>query len=53
MGAIPVGGVLQVVARNPAAKADLPALARLLGHRALSAQTTPEGTTVITVRRAH
>jgi TusA-related sulfurtransferase len=51
IGIIPIGSVLEIVARDPASKEDLPSLARLLGHRVLSVKTTPEGQTVIAVQR--
>ncbi len=51
INAIPVGGVLEVVARDPSAKEDLPSLARLLGHRVLSVKTSPDGSTVLAVQR--
>lgn len=49
--AIPIGSVLEVVARDPSAKEDLPSLARLLGHRVLSVKTSSEGGTVVAVQR--
>lgn len=51
VGAIPVGQVLEVVTRDPSAKEDLPALARLLGHEVLSVRATADGSTVIVVKR--
>jgi TusA-related sulfurtransferase len=51
IGAVPVGSILEVVARDPAAKEDLPSLARLLGHQVLSVKTSPDGATVVAVRR--
>ena len=51
IGAVPIGSVLEVVARDPAAKEDLPSLARLLGHQVLSVKTSPDGTTVVAVQR--
>jgi TusA-related sulfurtransferase len=51
INALPIGGVLEVVARDPSAKEDLPSLARLLGQRVLSVKGTPEGATVLTVQR--
>ncbi|MGZ5213394.1 MAG: sulfurtransferase TusA family protein [Actinomycetota bacterium] len=32
IAAVPIGDVLMVTARDPAAKEDLPALARMMGH---------------------
>lgn len=52
IGAVPVGSILEVVARDPAAKEDLPSLARLLGHQVLSVTTSPDGATVVAVQRA-
>ncbi len=46
---IPVGEKLVVIARDPAAKEDLPALARMLGHKVLSVETQEEGRLVINV----
>jgi len=49
--AIPVGEVLAVAARDPAAKEDLPALARLMGHAVRSVEAPGDGRLVITVER--
>ncbi len=51
IGAIPIGSVLEVIARDPAAKEDLPSLARLLGHLVLSVKTSTDGKTVVAVQR--
>lgn len=51
IGTVPVGAVLEVRTRDPSAREDLPALARLLGHRVLRVVSTPEGTTVLAVQR--
>jgi TusA-related sulfurtransferase len=51
VSALPVGGILETAARDPAAKEDLPALARLLGHQVLSVTTSPEGQTIVIVKR--
>lgn len=51
IGIIPVGSVLEVVARDPTAKEDLPSLARLLGHRVLSVKSSSDGSTVVAVQR--
>ena len=48
---IPVGGILEVVTRDPSAKEDLPSLSRLLGHRVVSVTESPEGSTVLVVER--
>lgn len=45
------GAVLRVATRDPAAKEDLPPLARLLGHRVLNIEARPDGETIITVER--
>ena len=49
--AIPVGDVLAVTARDPAAKEDLPPLARLMGHTVHSVEAPGDGRLVITVER--
>lgn len=51
MDALPPGGVLRVTTRDPAAKEDLPPLARLLGHRVLGVEARPDGKTLISVER--
>ena len=51
MGAIPVGDVLVVTARDPAAKEDLPPLARMMGHAVRSIETPDDGRLLITVER--
>jgi TusA-related sulfurtransferase len=51
IGAIPVGDVLVVTARDPAAKEDLPPLARLMGHTVRSVDAPGDGRLVITVER--
>lgn len=51
IGAIPVGDVLVVTARDPAAKEDLPPLARLMGHTVQSIEAPGDGRLVITVER--
>jgi TusA-related sulfurtransferase len=48
---IPVGGLLEVVVRDPAAKEDLPALARMLGQQVRSIDSAPDGRQIITVER--
>ena len=50
--AIPVGAALAVVTRDPAARDDLPSLARLLGHRLRSVEPREDGSVVVTVERA-
>jgi TusA-related sulfurtransferase len=51
IGAIPVGDVLVVTARDPAAKEDLPPLARMMGHAVLSIESPGDGRLLITVER--
>lgn len=51
IGAIPIGDVLVVTARDPAAKEDLPPLARLMGHTVHSVEARGDGRLVITVER--
>ena len=53
MSALPSGDVLRVGTRDPAAKEDLPPLARLLGHRVLGVEARPDGSTLITVERGN
>ena len=48
---IPIGSNLEIVTRDPSAKEDLPSLARLLGHRVISAKSSPDGRTVLVVQR--
>lgn len=48
---IPVGDSLVVVARDPAAREDLPSLARLLGNRVQALETTDRGQLEMTVER--
>ena len=42
---------MAVVARDPAAKEDLPSLARMLGHKVSSVEALGDGRVVITVKR--
>lgn len=49
--AIPVGDALAVTVRDPSARGDLPALARLLGHTVDEPRPTDDGGYVITVTR--
>ena len=51
IGAIPVGDVLVVTARDPAAKEDLPPLARMMGHAVLSIESPGDGRLLFTVER--
>ena len=48
---IPVGTLLEVVVRDPAAKEDLPSLARMLGQQIRSIDSTADGRQIITVER--
>jgi TusA-related sulfurtransferase len=48
---IAVGDVLTVVARDPAAKEDLPPLARMMGQQVLSVDQNEDGSLSITVER--
>jgi TusA-related sulfurtransferase len=48
---IPIGHVLVVSTSDPAAKEDLPSLARLMGHVVVSIETPGDGRTLITVER--
>jgi tRNA 2-thiouridine synthesizing protein A/cysteine desulfurase len=48
---VPIGGSLEVVVRDPAAKEDLPSLARLLGQRVTSTEAHDDGRFTITVER--
>lgn len=45
------GEVLTVVTRDPSAREDLPALARMLGHHVRSVERGEDGTTMIDVER--
>ena len=49
--AIEIGDVLEVTARDPAAKEDLPSLARLGGHKVLSTEAHDDGRLTISVER--
>jgi TusA-related sulfurtransferase len=51
IGAIRVGDVLVVTAGDPAAKEDLPPLARLMGHTVRSVEAPGDGRLVVTVER--
>jgi TusA-related sulfurtransferase len=48
---LPVGGHLAVVVRDPAAKEDLPSMARLLGHHITSTEASADGRLIITVEK--
>jgi TusA-related sulfurtransferase len=49
--AIPVGGMLEILTRDPSAKEDLPSLSRLLGHRVITVRDSSDGSTVLVVQR--
>ena len=51
IGLIPVGDVLVVTARDPAAREDLPSLARMMGHSVRSVETPGDGRLLMTVER--
>lgn len=51
INAIPVGDVLVTIARDPIAKDDLPALARLLGHKVHSVEFNQNAEIIVTVER--
>ena len=51
MATVPIGGSLEVVVSDPAAKEDLPSLARLLGQRVTSTEAHDDGRLTITVER--
>ncbi|HVP23763.1 MAG TPA: sulfurtransferase TusA family protein [Conexivisphaerales archaeon] len=51
IGAVPMGSMLEILTRDPAAKEDLPSLARLLGHRLVAVKDTPDGRTALVVQR--
>jgi TusA-related sulfurtransferase len=48
---VPLGALLEVVVRDPAAKEDLPSLARMLGQQIRSIDSTADGRQIITVER--
>jgi TusA-related sulfurtransferase len=51
IASVPVGGSLKVVVSDPAAKEDLPSLARLLGQRVTSTEAHDDGRLTITVEK--
>lgn len=53
MDAVAVGERLRVTVRDPSAKADIPSVARMLGHRVVSEEPLADGRLVITVERGH
>ena len=48
---IPVGDVMEVVTKDPAAKEDLPSLARLMGNTVKSIEALDDGCLLISVER--
>jgi TusA-related sulfurtransferase len=50
LAAIAVGDTLRIMTRDPAAREDVPALARLLGQRVIAVEALGD-TTTITVER--
>jgi TusA-related sulfurtransferase len=53
LAAIEVGASLETVARDPSAREELPALARLLGHDVCSVTDRDDGAVTVTVVRTH
>lgn len=51
INAIPIGDTLIVTARDPIARDDLPALARLLGHTVHSVELNARAEIVVTIER--
>jgi TusA-related sulfurtransferase len=51
MQQIPVGDALEVIAHDPAAKEDLPSLARLMGHKVRSIEVAGDGSLQMSVER--
>ena len=49
--AIPLGDILEVETTDPAAKEDLPPLARMMGHTVRSTESTGDGRLLIEVER--
>ncbi len=50
--ALEVGKSIEFVVRHPSAKEDLPALARMMGHRIRSMQVRADGALSLVVERA-
>lgn len=48
---IPLGDVLEVSTRDPAAKEDLPSLARLMGHVVRSIEAPGDGRLLVSIER--
>jgi TusA-related sulfurtransferase len=51
IGSVPLGESLAVTVSDPAAREDLPSLARMLGHAVTSAEALPDGRLTIKVER--
>jgi TusA-related sulfurtransferase len=51
MQQIPIGDVLEVTTRDPAAKEDLPPLARMMGHVVRSIEAPGDGRLRVSVER--
>ena len=51
--AIEVGERLRVTVRDPSAKADIPSVARMLGHRIVSEEPHPDGRLVMVMERGN
>lgn len=51
IGGVAVGQALKVIAHDPSAREDLPAMARMLGHRVLSVESGDDGEIVVEVER--
>jgi TusA-related sulfurtransferase len=49
--AIPIGDMLKIETIDPAAKEDLPSLARLMGHTVRSVESPGDGRLLITMER--
>jgi TusA-related sulfurtransferase len=52
MQALEVGDTIEFVLRDPAAKEDLPPLARMMGHRVVSEDELEGGALSVVVERA-
>lgn len=50
--ALDIGASIEFVVRHPSAKEDLPALARMMGHRIRSMDDRPDGSLSVVVERA-
>lgn len=50
---VPVGGILSVVADDPAARPDVPAWCRMRGHEYVGESVAADGVPAYAVRRLH